>query len=138
MLLTIAINVMFHQPMYNFNESDGIVQLIVNFSNPSSTDTTVLIESNNITAYSKCCFYCAKSFNCSNFTGSIDYDSMPHNITVPAGDTNGEFNVTLKDDSIFELTETFSISLHVDATPLKISTDGGVVVVTIQDDDRKC
>ena len=72
------------------------------------------------------------------FIGGADYNSVPQNIIIPAGDTSGVLNVTLRDDNIFEFTETFSIFVHVDAASLKISINDGIVVVIIQDDDRKC
>ena len=41
------------RPMFCFNESDGIIQIRVNFSHPSNNDITLLIDSQNNTAYSK-------------------------------------------------------------------------------------
>ena len=40
----------FSQPTYTVNEDDGSVQSILSFSNPSSSDITILVEDTNNTA----------------------------------------------------------------------------------------
>ena len=46
------------------------------------------------------------------YVGGIDYASGPHNITVPAGETQMSFNVTIHNDTILERTESFNISIN--------------------------
>lgn len=67
-----------------------------------------------------------------------DYHSVPHNIMFPAGVISRPINITLQDDNIFEFTETFSITLSINPTPLDISIDRDTALVNISDDDRKC
>jgi len=43
----------FGQPTFFFNESDGIIQLRINFSHPSNIDITLLIDSQDNTANSE-------------------------------------------------------------------------------------
>ena len=50
MLLIIAITVTFDQSTYSIDEDDGPAQPVLVFSNPSSTDITVQVRSNDITA----------------------------------------------------------------------------------------
>ena len=53
--VAISINL---QPLQNsFDEGDGVIQVPVNFSNPSYTDITVLINTSNNSAVSEFCTY---------------------------------------------------------------------------------
>ena len=51
--LTIDITVSFNQSTYSVDEDDGPVQPVLVLSNPSSTDITVQVRSNDITATSE-------------------------------------------------------------------------------------
>ena len=44
--------------------------------------------------------------------GGIDYASGPHNVTVPAGETEMSFSVPIYNDTILERTESFNISIN--------------------------
>ena len=50
MLLNVVTVVSFSQSTYSVNEDDGPAQPVLVLSNPSSTDITVQVESNDITA----------------------------------------------------------------------------------------
>ena len=41
----------------------------------------------------------------------MDYDSGPYNITIPAGETFGTFNIAINDDDLSEGNETFMITI---------------------------
>ena len=49
-LLYVATTVSFNQSTYSVNEDDGPAQPVLVLSNPSSTDITVQVRSNDITA----------------------------------------------------------------------------------------
>ena len=49
-IFLIATNVNFSQSTYSVDEDDGPAQLVLVLSNPSSTDITVEVTSNDITA----------------------------------------------------------------------------------------
>ena len=49
-----AITISFVQTLYQVDESNGTVEITASLSNPSTSDITVLIFSNDITAMSKC------------------------------------------------------------------------------------
>ena len=51
-----AITISFVQTLFQINESNGTVEVTASLSNPSMTDITVLIFSNDITAKSKCVY----------------------------------------------------------------------------------
>jgi len=53
MLKYVAIILNFNQSSYNINEDDGVVQPELILSNPSSTEFTVQVISNSITAVGK-------------------------------------------------------------------------------------
>ena len=45
--------VWFNQDMYTVNENNGVVQVVLNLSNPSTVDTSVKVLSTNETADGK-------------------------------------------------------------------------------------
>ena len=46
------------------------------------------------------------------YVGGIDYASGPHNVTVPAGETQMSFSIPIHNDTILERTESFNISIN--------------------------
>ena len=46
------------------------------------------------------------------YAGTVDYVSGPHNVTVPAGETEITFNVEVHNDTILEGTELFTLSMN--------------------------
>lgn len=57
---------------------------------------------------------------------------------IPAGNTRAMFNVTITDDNVFELVETFRLAINQTALPLHVvATFPNRPLVTIIDDDRK-
>ena len=49
----IVTNVSFNQSVYNVDENNGYLQVVLALSNPSSTDITIEITDNGITAKGK-------------------------------------------------------------------------------------
>ena len=70
-------------------------------------------------------------------TGSADYESGPFSVTIPAGEITASFNISLVDDNIFEVNETFS--LIIDQSSLScgvvLQPVDYIVMITIVDDD---
>ena len=70
-------------------------------------------------------------------TDGTDFIFVPLNITFLAGSTANVFNVTIKDDDLFEIDETFDLNMTLSSsTPL--STANRTTTVVIMDNDRKC
>ena len=63
----------------------------------------------------------------------MDYDSGPYNVTIPAGETCGTFNITINDDDISEGNETFMITITSSADVTCV--DGCQATLTILDND---
>ena len=60
------------------------------------------------------------------------------NITFLAGSINSTFNITINDDDIFEINETFNVNLFI-VSPLRSTiTANGTTTVQIVDDDCEC
>ena len=57
-LIFVAITISFNQLTYYVNENNETVELMATLSNPSTTDITVQIISNDITAMSKFTYVC--------------------------------------------------------------------------------
>ena len=49
----------------------------------------------------------------------MDYASGPHNVTVPAGETEMTFSVPIHNDTILERNESFNLSVN----PRRFETD---------------
>ena len=53
LIYLIAIEISFTQSSYNANESTGVIQPVLNLSNPSMTDIMVEVFTTDITAFGK-------------------------------------------------------------------------------------
>ena len=70
--------------------------------------------------------------------GEEDFDSRPHTVMIPAGNTRAMFNVTITDDNVFERVEIFRLAITQTSHPLLVvATFPNRPFVTIIDDDRK-
>ena len=63
---------------------------------------------------------------------------MPLNITFPAGSINNTFSITIQDDVLLEMNETFNVTLLTILSSRPISIVNGTTTVVIVDNDRKC
>ena len=70
-------------------------------------------------------------------TEGDDYEFETFNITIPAGDTSASFNISIIDDDIFEINESFSVTIESSSLPhrLLVQSEDCMVIVTIFDDD---
>ena len=67
-----------------------------------------------------------------------DYNRGPYNITIPAGQNDITFSVSITDDNIREQSETFNLVIDESSLPSGVtSSDPNRTTVTIMDDDCK-
>ena len=62
---------------------------------------------------------------------------LPLNITFPAGSISNTFSITIQDDVLFEMNETFNVTLLIIPSSRPISIANGTTTVVIVDNDRK-
>ena len=68
----------------------------------------------------------------------MDYTSGPYTVTIPAGQTNATFNVSINDDMILEGDENFMLTIDETSLPPDVTRGNtGEATVTIMDEDRK-
>lgn len=71
-----------------------------------------------------------------SYTGYIDYNSGPYNVTFPIGITRVSFNVLINDDNILEENEDFDLIVVDGSLPHHISSgDPGMARIILMDDD---
>ena len=71
--------------------------------------------------------------------GDIDFESVPYNITFPAGVTNISFNIMIYDDDVLEGNENFTLTMNAESLPDGITIDDpNTVIMIIRNDDSKC
>jgi len=63
-----------------------------------------------------------------------DFTSGPCNVTIPAGDNDVAFSVTITDDDIREMSETFNLIIDPSSLPYGVTSSNNVTV-TILDQD---
>ena len=125
----------FNQSVYNINESDGQVQIVLVLSNPSSTNIDVKVKDSNVTAMSKWINIFVSVIIVIPLQGGDDYNSGPYNVTFIAGMTTTSFVISLIDDDAREDNESFTLTI--DSSPVPVN-DPNAVTVTIVDHDGKC
>ena len=67
-------------------------------------------------------------------TGNNDYDPGPYHLTIPAGMTRVRFTVTITDDDVQEIDETFRLSIRNNLSD-DFTFSNRVAIVTIINDD---
>ena len=79
------------------------------------------------------------SINYFSFLGGSDYTGFNRNIAISANQQEFKFNVTIIDDNVPELVETFGLGLEVIGSP-RVDRDSSVdnARVSINDVDSKC
>ncbi|XP_065909619.1 uncharacterized protein [Dysidea avara] len=113
------VTVCFNQSTYSVDEDDGPAQPVLVLSNPSSTNITVQVRSNDITA-----------------TGGVDYDSGPYTVTFPAGVTKATLNIPIKGDHVLDENQNFSLTLNSLSLPNNVTIGNHYqAVVTIKEND---
>ena len=75
----------------------------------------------------------------------IDYDSGPYIVNIPARSNGAVFNVSIIDDKMLEMHETFSLIIESSSLPRSVipgtssstATPGRATVIIFDDDDVK-
>ena len=67
-----------------------------------------------------------------------DFIFVPHNVTFPAGSINNTFSITIQNDNLLEINETFNVTILIFQSSRPISIANGTATVVIVDNDRKC
>ena len=70
------------------------------------------------------------------YTGGIDYDPGPYNITIPGGVTNLLFNVPLAIDDIVELEEEFELTIDGASLPAMVIGAEPTRVIIVDNDSK--
>ena len=126
----------FNHSTYSVNENDGTVDVTLYHSNPSSID--IMLRVNSTSSGSKYRFGIESKSSCCYFIDNKDYDPGPYTVTIPAGQNDVTFSVSITDDNIREQSETFNLIIDESSLPSDItSSDPNRVIVTIMDDDSK-
>ena len=68
------------------------------------------------------------------YTVGSDYNSGPYLVTIPAGENDVTFTITITDDDIREMSETFSLIIDPSSLPNGVTSSSNVTV-TILDHD---
>ena len=66
-----------------------------------------------------------------------DFTFVPHNITFPARSINSTLSVTIQDDNLLEMNETFNITILIFESSRPISIANGTATIVIVDNDCK-
>jgi len=135
--------------MYSVDENDGAVEIQLIFSNPSSINITVEVNSDEINATSELTL--TYTHTCMNYTvnyvdvitkcvdpnyfhlGNVDYDAGPYNVMFSAGETIKSFNILIFNNNTFEALESFN--LVISPSNFIILGDPHQAITTITDDD---
>ncbi|XP_065913825.1 sodium/calcium exchanger 2-like [Dysidea avara] len=117
-------NVRFRKTIYRIGEGSGEVSIELTLSSSLSTDITVQIKSNDITATG----------------GGVDYDSGTYNVTFSAGSTVATFTIPITNDNTTEQDETFKLTILEDSLPtcafiFRFASSSKVTIVDDDDDE---
>ena len=73
-----------------------------------------------------------------HYVDGSDFVFVPHNITFPSESIDNTFSITIQDDDLLEMNETFNVTLLTIPSSRPISIANGTTTVVIVDNDRKC
>ena len=156
----LAITISFSESIYNVNENDGQVELMLVLSYPSSSDITIRIDTIDREATGETLTYLvlhdsvmSKAHTCIcphtiNHSTSIkftlvcsivmdqDYFSGPYSIVFPARITESMFNISIIDNDVLEESERFEVIITSSSRNSNVTSgEIGNAVVIIQDND---
>ena len=117
--LYIVIKVRFKDSTYRVSESDGLVQPVLLFNNPSSTDITVHIRNIDNNATGKVIHIIQLNHIMS--TIGKDYNSGSYEILFTAGQTKVSFNISIFEDEIKDDNEMFTLTIFKTMLPDRVS-----------------
>ena len=132
----LAITINFSQSNYSVKENDGLVQLMLVLSNPSSSNITIRIDTIDREATGETFKYQKKSPLICCVGMDQDYFSGPYFIVFPAGTIESMFNILIMDDDLLEKTEAFDVIINSSSLPSNITiSERGEAAVIIWDND---
>ena len=107
----------FNKSIYQFIESDGIVQSVLVLNGSSAIDITVKVTSTD------------------DETGDYKYETL---VTFEKGINIAPLNISIIDDELLEDDETFNLTIDSSSLPSNVIVDkSGIATVTILNDDGK-
>jgi len=127
--------VKFNQLVYNVNEDEELVQPKLILSNPSSTEITVQVNDNSVTATGELERIKLKLHSyISGVSGGDDYNSGPYIVQFPAGVTSASFNVSITKDNVSEGNENFNLMINSSMLPNGVTVDAtGNTMIIVND-----
>ena len=129
-LLDVVVN--FSRAMYDVVEGNGVVQLVLIFSNSSSFDIIVQVMATDISAAG------VNSTECEPLNPDNDYTMRLYNVTFPVNVTTRSVDIPVCDDRVFEGDESFSVLIVSNSLPDNVingTVDQATVIIV--DDDCK-
>jgi len=97
--------------MYVVDEDNGLVQIELIFSNPSSLDITVQVMATDATAVG------VNNTDCVVISSENDYTIGLYNVTFPANVTSRVIDIPICDDIVLEEDEEFNVSIISNSSP---------------------
>jgi len=116
--------------MYVVDEDNGLVQLELIFSNPSSFDITIQVMATDVTAVG------VNNTDCVVISSENDYTFGLYNFTFPANVTSRVINIPICDDIVLEEDEEFDVSIISNSLPDNVisgNVDQSTVIVVDND-----
>ena len=137
LLISHLVAVRFSQSTYSVDEDDGPAQPVLILSNPSSTNITVRVRSNDITATGEYINININFNDSENITGRrVDYYSGKYTVIFPAGVTSVPFDVPINNDALYEGNESFNLTIIRSSVPSNVGRiNPSRATVTILDDE---
>ena len=116
--------------MYVVDEDNGLVQLELIFSNPSSFNITIQVMATDATAVG------VNNSDCVVISSENDYTIGLYNIIFPANLTSRVIDIPICDDIVLEEDEEFNVSIASNSSPDNIihgSVDRSTVTIIEND-----
>jgi len=126
--LDIVVN--FSQEIYVVDEDNGLVQLELIFSNPSSFDITIQVMTTDTTAVG------VNNTDCVVISSENDYTFGLYNVTFPANVTSRLIHIPICDDVVLEEDEEFNISIISNSSPDNVingNVDQSTIIIVDND-----
>jgi len=126
--LDIVVN--FNQEMYVVDEDNGLAQLELIFTNPSSFDITIQVMATDVTAVG------VNNTDCVIISSENDYTIGLYNVTFPANVTSRIIDIPICDDIVLEEDEEFDVSIISNSLPDNIingNVDQSTVIIVDND-----
>ena len=121
--------------MYNVNEDEELVQPKLILSNPSSTEITVQVNDNSVTATGELERIKLKLHS---YISGVSGGFGPYIVQFPAGVTSASFNVSITKDNVPEGNENFNLMINSSMLPNGVTVDAtGNTMIIVNDRSSK-